>query len=132
MWNQYGKAGEVTKIDLFKGLFFTHPSVMIKKESIESVGLYTVSKRTIRGQDFDLWCKMYASGFRGYIIDKCLFDYYEDRNKIKETKALYRWNNFVKLKLPLKYDIYAFKELLAIFVPNFLLVRRKRKALNKR
>ena len=40
----------------------------------------------MRGQDFDLWCKMYANNYIGYVLEDVLFDYYEDRNKLKEVK----------------------------------------------
>lgn len=134
IWNTYGKSGELSKEDIIKGNIFTHPTVMMRKKALVLSGMYTVSKRTIRGQDFDLWCKMYASGYKGYILQDVLFDYYEDRNKIKEIKAEYRLNNYwthilwrKKLGLPLKYDIYAYKELLAIIIPQKLLVKYKKR-----
>ena len=88
----------------------------------------------MRGQDFDLWCKMYACGYKGYVLGDVLFDYFEDRNGIKEIKPKFRFNNFKthmiwrkKMGLPVKYDIYAYKELVAILVPQKLLVKRKKR-----
>ena len=106
---------------------------MMRKEALVSAGMYTVCERTMRGQDFDLWCKMYACGYKGYILPDVLFDYYEDRDKIKEIKAKYRLNNYrthkiwrKKMGLSRKYDVYAYKELLAIIVPHKLLVKYKK------
>lgn len=134
VWNNYGKAGGLTKEDIIKGNIFTHPTVMIRKKALVESGMYTVSERTIRGQDFDLWCKMYAQGFIGYVMEDILFDYYEDRNRIKEIDAKFRINNFnthmmwrKKMNLSLWYDVYAYKELLAILIPQKLLVRYKKK-----
>ena len=132
VWNTYGVERELTTEDIIKCNIFTHPTVMMRKDALIKAGMYTVSKRTMRGQDFDLWCKMYAAGSKGYVLGDVLFDYYEDRNKIKEIKPRFRWNNFKthiiwrkKMGLPLKYDIYAYKELVAIFVPTRLLVKYK-------
>ena len=138
IWNTYGIGGELTSKDIIKGKIFTHPTVLIRKEDLISSGLYTVSNRTIRGQDFDLWCKMYAKGYKGYVLPDVLFKYYEDRNKIKEVKIKYRINNFCthiiwrrKMGLSIKYDIYAYKELIAIVIPKKILVKYK-KIINNR
>lgn len=130
IWNTYGQGGELTKEDIIKCNIFTHPTVMMRREALVSAGMYTVCERTMRGQDFDLWCKMYACGCKGYVLPDILFDYYEDRNKIKEIKAKYRLNNYrthmiwrKKMGLSRKYDLYAYKELIAIVVPHKLLVK---------
>lgn len=132
IWNIYGQGGELSKEDIIKCNIFTHPTVMMRKSELLSVGMYTVCDRTIRGQDFDLWCKMYAAGYKGYVLTDVLFDYYEDRNKIKEIKVKYRLNNYrthkiwrKKMGLSKRYDIYAYKELLAIIIPQKLLIKYK-------
>lgn len=134
VWNTYGQSRELTKEDIIKCDIFTHPTVMVRKDALIQCGNYTISKRTMRGQDFDLWCKMYSKGYIGYVMPDVLFDYYEDRNKIKEVKAKYRFYNFQthmlwrkKMGLPAKYDIYAYKELLAIIIPNKILASIKKK-----
>lgn len=133
VWNIYGEEGELSKEDIIKGNIFTHPTVVIRKKALINSGMYTVSKRTMRGQDFDLWCKMYAHGYKGYVLPDILFDYYEDRNKIKEVKAKYRVNNYKthmiwrkKMGLSRKYDLYAYRELVAIIIPHKLLVKYKK------
>lgn len=134
IWATSDIEGELSRSDVFSGRFFTHPTVMMRKKDIEEVGGYTVSPRTMRGQDFDLWCKMFAAGNRGYILSDVLFDYYEDRNSIKEPKFKTRFYNFQthmlwrgKLGLSMKYDIYAWKEILARILPSKLLVLYKQK-----
>lgn len=132
VWNTYGVEGELTKEDIIRCNIFTHPTVMMRRSALLDSGCYTVSERTMRGQDFDLWCKMYAHGYKGYVLKDILFDYYEDRSKIKEIKPKYRINNFKthmiwrkKMGLPFIYDIYAYKELVAILVPQKFLVAYK-------
>lgn len=133
VWEIYSTSGELTKFDIISGNIFTHPTVMLRASDIKKVGGYTVSSRTMRGQDYDMWCKMYAAGCRGYIMPDVLFDYFEDRNKIKEVKWKSRWYNFLthmiwrkKMGLSMKYDIYAYKELVAIVIPHILLVKYKK------
>lgn len=132
VWEVYSNYGELTKYDIIAGNIFTHPTVMMKTSDVKKVGGYTVSSRTMRGQDYDMWCKMYASGCRGYVMQEVLFDYYEDRNKIKEVKWKSRYYNFrthiiwrKKMGLPIKYDLYAYKELVAMLLPQSLLVKYK-------
>ena len=57
----------------------------------------------------------------------------EAENKIKEIKARYRLNNYrthmiwrKKMGLSRKYDIYAYKELIAIIIPTNILVIYKK------
>ena len=134
VWNTYGIGGELSKQDIIKGKTFTHPSVIMRKVALVNSGCYTVSERTIRGQDFDLWCKMYAHGYKGYVLCDILFDYYVDRSSIKVIKPKFRINNFKthmiwrkKMGLPRKYDIYAYKELLTILMPQKILVAYKKR-----
>lgn len=126
--------GPLTSRDIISGNIFTHPTVLMRKSDLNYVGGYTVSKRTSRGQDFDLWCKMYAAGYKGYILEDVLFDYYEDRHSLKEPKFKTRYYNYKTHKiwrsqmgLPLKYDIYAWKEIIAGILPNSFLVYYKQK-----
>ena len=138
IWNVYGNPGELSSRNIISGKIFTHPTVMIRKKPLVDVGMYTVSKRTMRGQDFDLWCKMYSQGSKGYVLPDVLFDYYEDRNKIKENKFKHRWYNYKthkiwrkKMGLSFKYDLYAYKELLAAFIPKSILVAQKKRKQKK-
>lgn len=132
LWAIFEHYGSLSSRDIMSGRMFVHPSVMIRKSDFIKAGGYTVSKRTMRGQDFDLWCKMYSSGFKGYILENILFDYYEDRDSLKVAKFKTRYYNFLtrkkwrsKLNLPLKYDIYAWKEILAGILPAKILVLYK-------
>ena len=139
VWEVYSNFGELTKCDIISGNIFTHPTVFMNANDVRRVGGYTVSARTMRGQDFDMWCKMYVAGWRGYIMPDILFDYFEDRNRVKEIKWKSRYYNFKthmiwrrKMGLPFKYDIYAYKELVAMILPGSLLVKYKQSKRRKR
>lgn len=134
VWKTLNDYGPRTVIDIYKGKNFTHPSVMMKKESLLKVGSYTESLLTRRGQDFDLWCKLYFNGYKGFNMNEVLLDYYESKESVKRRKFKYRITIFInklywrkKLKLNLKYDIYAFKEIVVGLVPQKLLLIYKMK-----
>lgn len=134
VWNTFNDEGELSKHDIISGHIFTHPTVMMRKSAVDQVGGYTVSDRTMRGQDFDMWCKMYANGSVGYIMRDVLFDYFEDRNRLKEVRFRFRYNNFKthmiwrkRMGLPVWDDVYAWKEIIAGIIPQCLLVAYKKK-----
>lgn len=72
-----------TKKDLIWNTRFIHPATMFRTEDINAVGGYRVSKETVRGQDYDLFMRMYGQGFHGANIQDSLFRYTEDQNNFK-------------------------------------------------
>ena len=95
---------------------------------------YTVSARTERGQDLDLWFRFYAAGFKGDNIEEPLYMVYEGRDAIKRRKLKYAFYatqtkiiGFRLLKFPLLKFIYAFVPLLSYFIPRKLKLARRRR-----
>ncbi|MDN6731725.1 MAG: glycosyltransferase family 2 protein, partial [Atopostipes suicloacalis] len=95
-----------SKEDLLNTSPFMNPSVMFRRESLEKVNGYRVSKETIRGQDYDLYLRMYSAGLQGYNIQENLIFYYKDSESFKKSsfsyrvgEAKFRFRNFKKLKL---------------------------------
>ncbi len=62
---------------------FCHAPCMVRREAYETVGGYTVDKRLLRMEDYNLWMKMYAKGFKGYNINECLYAMRDDRNAVR-------------------------------------------------
>lgn len=108
---------------------FLHPTIMMRKTVYDNLGGYTVSRRTVRGQDKDLWFRFYASGYKGYNIQEPLLIYHyslEDMKKQSIKCAFYSvltaLIGYRLLKVPFyKYPL-AFKPFLSYFVPNKLLM----------
>lgn len=76
-----GKGGyESTKENLIYGTAFCHAPCMIRREAYEDVGGYSVDKRLLRFEDYNLWMKMFAKGYKGYMLDECLYAMRDDRN----------------------------------------------------
>ena len=72
-----------SKWNFLWGLPFIHPATMFRKESIAAVKGYRVAKETRRGQDYDMFMRMYAIGLRGANIGQCLYNYRLDENCVK-------------------------------------------------
>lgn len=63
------------KFDFLWNSPFTHPTVVFRKEALLDVGGYRVSWDTKRGQDYDLFMRMYSAGHRGANIPEPLYQY---------------------------------------------------------
>ena len=101
------------KEDLVWGPCFQHATIMTYKKVYDALDGYYVSKRTVRGQDYDLWFRFFQKGFRGYNMQECLYIGREGKE-------------FYKRK---KYYIYLLKPLLAGLVPGFIMKKIKGKYL---
>lgn len=116
--------------DFLLGTRFCHAACMVRKSAYDAVGGYTVSENLLRVEDYHLWCKMYAHGFRGINIKEPLYQMRDDRNATNRKKFKYRINEvYVKiqlikmLKLPLWGYFYCLRPLLLGLLPNFIFDR---------
>lgn len=89
-WGELNWAEYPTVLDIWAGKSFIHPSVMMRKDALLKSGLYSVAKYAERTEDYDIWCKFYAAGYRGYNLQEKLLDYYEDSSSLKKRKYRYR------------------------------------------
>ena len=88
-----GKGGYEPGIkSLEKGSPFCHAPCMIRKEAYYRVGGYTESKHLIRYEDYNLWAKMFKEGYRGYILDECLYAMRDDREAFSRRRFRIRLN----------------------------------------
>ncbi len=137
VWKQYGAKEKPEKKDFLKTSMFANPSVTLRKSCLDKVGGYRVAKETIRGQDYDLFMRLYTEGFRGENIQEPLTYYYRGRAGYKKTNLkiryyefLVRWKNFKALGLMPLGAIYAMKPLALAIVPFRLLEKAKRMTQN--
>lgn len=78
------------KKDFIWGISFTHASAMFRTHALKAVGGYRVARETRRGEDLDLFMRLYANGSKGVNISDDLYFYNEDRNAYKRRKYRYR------------------------------------------
>lgn len=127
------------KRDLIKGTIFCHAPCMIRVNAYRAVGGYTDSKRLLRMEDYHLWFKMYAEGYKGHNIDEALYMMRDDRNATKRrtfqsrlNEAYVRFIGYRMLKLPIYSYIYCLRPILVGLLPEFLYSYLHRKNLSRK
>lgn len=120
--------GERTKIDIFLGHTFVHPSVMMRKSALLAVEGYSTEAIIGRAEDYDLWCKLYVKGYKGYNLGEILMDYYEAQHSFNKRQYKYRVNEYKlarmwhkKMELPFKYSLHSYRPLIVGLFPKVLL-----------
>lgn len=123
-WGQNHPTEFPQKENFIAGTPFCHAPCMVRKEAYQAVNGYTEDPRYLRVEDYDLWIKMYAAGYRGRNIPEPLYAMRDDRNAFARRKFKYRINEFrVRLKaayvlrLPLYAYLYACRPLLVGILP---------------
>ena len=97
---------------------------MVRKEAYAAVNGYSVDEKLLRVEDYHLWIKMYAKGFRGRNIHMELYRMRDDRNATGRRKFRYRFNEAYvsrlavrKLKLPVWKYIYSLRPIIVGLLP---------------
>ena len=88
------KPEHTDKWTLHKEIPFHHATIMTYKTVYDSLNGYTVSERTRRAQDYDLWFRFFAEGYTGDNIHKALYLVREDESAIKRRTFKVRWNAY--------------------------------------
>lgn len=116
-----------TKKDFVKGSPFCHAPVMIRKEAYEAVNGYRDIPHTLGVEDYDLWFRLYAEGYKGYILQEPLYHMFDGRDAAKRrtfkrrlNEAWVRRKGYKMLKIPYIYWIYIMKPIIIGFIPQWL------------
>ena len=111
--------------DFIKESPFCHAPCLVRRRAYDAVGGYSEDDRVTRVEDYDLWVRMYAKGFRGKNLHEILYKMRDDRNAFKRRKYKYRINEArVKveavrwLHLPGHYVLQAAKPLVVGALPE--------------
>ena len=133
IWGRRKYPEIIKKEDFLFNSPIAHPTVMMRKEALESVGNYRVAKDTIRAEDYDLFMNMYANNYKIYTIQEFLFGIREDKKCFARRKYKYRiqevkvrYKGFKKLKLFPKGIVYLIKPLIVGAIPPNLLKRLRK------
>lgn len=80
--------------DFIKGTPFCHAPCMVRTEAYKAVDGYSDDPKLLRVEDYHLWFKMYARGYRGYILSTPLYKMRDDRNAVSRRTWQNRLNEF--------------------------------------
>lgn len=113
--------------DFPKGSPFCHAPCMVRAEAYQSVNGYSVSDRLLRVEDYHLWIKMYAKGYKGYMMGEPLYKMRDDRNAVmrrnfkgRMNEAYVRYLACKTFKLPLTSYIYVIRPIIVGLLPRGL------------
>lgn len=113
--------------DFLRGTPFCHAASMSRTKVIKEIGGYSVDDRLLRVEDYHLWMKLYASGYKGYNLQEPLYKMRDDRNalvrrnwKNRKNEMYVKHIGFKMLGLPWYTQIYALRPLLVHITPKFL------------
>lgn len=127
VWGHTNVKVEPSAKDFLVQTQFCHAACMVRKEAYDAVGGYSVENRLLRVEDYHLWIKMYAAGFRGMNIKEALYQMRDDRSTQKRKRFIYRFNEaYVKayaiknLNLPKWGYFYCLKPIAIGLMPDFL------------
>ncbi len=118
---------------------FIHPSLMFRKEALESIKGYSDAENTRGCEDYDLLLRLYENGCCGVNLEEPLLDYTLPptgkskramRLRVNETKTRFRL--FKRLGLMPKAFPYAIKPIAVGLIPNRALDKVKKKCYEKR
>jgi glycosyltransferase EpsE len=113
---------------------FIHPSVIMRVDALHRVNGYRVSPETVQYEDYDLFMRMYAQGFRGVNLQQALYHYHSDRTvmkyrpmgrRIQEMKI--RLRGFHALGLGIRSFPFAIKPVLVALIPHRIYSRIQRR-----
>lgn len=129
-----GKAIEYPdKYDFVKGTPFCHAPCMVRTDIMKAVGGYTDDKRILRVEDYHLWFKIYAAGYKGANLQEPLYKMRDDRNAYRRRTLSSRFNEmyvkstgFRMLRLPFYYQVFALRPIIVGLLPKkiYMLLHR--------
>lgn len=125
----YPKKEFPTVNDFLFTLPFSHATTMFRKEILKRVDGYRIAKETRRGQDYDLFMRIYAVGGRGQNIQDITYYYrcFRKHNKNKDSysvridEAKIRARGFKAMGIGLIRYIYILKPLILGLLPQYFI-----------
>lgn len=119
--------GEVWANDFVHGSPICHAPSMFRTEAVKSVGGYTVDEKLLRVEDYHLWFKLFAKGYKLYMMNECLYKMRDDRNAVARRNWISRRNEayvkilgFRMIGLPWYKLIYALEPIVKYIMPSFI------------
>lgn len=122
-----GKVHFPTEKDFRHGSPFCHAPCMVRFTAYKAVEGYTVDKKLLGVEDYHLWFKMYAHGYRGCVLAEPYYMMRDDRNAAnRRTFGRYlrvsrvMSKGFRMLKMPLYAQLYALRPIITAMLPEFI------------
>lgn len=134
VWGEYKLPEMPQKSDFLWNSPFMHPTIMMRRAELLSVGGYREVKETRRCEDYDLFMNLYAKGYKGYNIQEKLYYYRivrDEKNKHRPMKyrvdeMIVRFRGYKNMRMLLRGMPYVFKPVIIGLIPQSILKQIKR------
>lgn len=130
--------GDVKKMQFLRRPPMSHAPCMGKTEVFKAVGGYSVSPWLLRVEDYHLWFKIYAAGYKMHRMKDSYYMMRDDRNAKGRRTWRSRLNEvYVKhigynmIGIPWYYQIYALEPIIRQLLPDFLYQYLRRRKMRK-
>jgi glycosyltransferase EpsE len=124
-WGEVKTKAEPTSRDFISGTPFCHAPCMMRREVFESLGGYSEKPWANRVEDYNLWFRLYAAGYKGVNLQEPLYRMRNDsaatrrRNfKARWHGVVVRWKGFGLLGYPWWKRLWAIKPILVWLLPG--------------
>ena len=111
--------------DFISGTPFCHAPCMVRTPAFTAVGGYSINPKTLRAEDYDLWFRMYAAGYRGCNLQTPFYMMRDDFSAYKRRKfrfalneAYVRFTGYRMLKLPVKAYLCVLRPIIVGLLPK--------------
>ena len=122
-----GKGRFIVAKDFISGTPLCHAVCMARTVVFKQVGGYSVDKKLLRVEDYHLWFKMYAAGYKGYSLKYPIYEMRDDNNAVERRTLKNRMNEaYVKyigykmIGLPWWTSVYCIVPIIKAFWPKSL------------
>lgn len=133
IWGKRILAEKPTKKSFLFTSPFCHPAIVMRKDVLDEVNNYKVEKITRRAEDYDLFMRIYANGYKGYNMQEFLYQFREDNDAYKRRAYKYRiddvqirYRGFKMLGLMPVGLLYVVKPLIVGLIPQVILSKMRR------
>lgn len=124
-WGESKAIENPTNLDFVTGTPFCHAPCMVRIEAYKEVNGYSTDDRTLRAEDYNLWFRLYAMGYKGHNLQIPLYKMRDDENaysrrsfKFAKNEAYVRYTGYKMLNLPKKYYIFALRPIIVGLLPK--------------
>ena len=94
-WQNSLFTDEEIRREIFVESPFAHPSVVYRKELVQSIGAY---QEHGWAEDYDLWLRMYLAGVRFAKLGRILLEWREHPERLTRADSRYSLENFLRCK----------------------------------
>ncbi len=127
VWASFIPKQNPIKRDFLNHSPFAHAVSVFRKEAIMAIDGYRISPETVRCEDYDLFMRLTAAGFKGVNIPEILYYYNKERSqKIKRpfkncyNEFVVRRKGYRKMGLPIWSFFFALKPIIVYFIPSVI------------